>query len=368
MAKKQIRVIGAGGMARPIIAGLSMIGHNVILSDIDKKVEDKTYEYLNKLHFHCFKGTGEPQEEDDLVISCAPYMFNYDIAQKCANLDVMYCDLGGNEDVRLAIQAIERNVPFFTDLGLAPGYGNILLEKTVKDRKKAFGHEVIHNATLMVGGLPQVQYGKMKYEIAFSPHGLVNEYIRKCRVLRNGEVVMAQPLTEIEQVYEKTVGDLEAFLTSGGLGHSVHTLAEDGVMNASYKTLRYPGHIDYLKFLVEDCKLSYDELIKALTNACSPIKDDVVVMMVNVDGFKRSWTVTPSILWTAMQRTTGFPVVVIADMMLNGSIDKITPMYRDVPAEEFITYMNDFNIAMTNAENKFNVEAVHKLKRELLNG
>lgn len=52
--------------------------------------------------------------------------------------------------------------------------------------------------------------------------------------------------------------DFEAFYTSGGVGTLIDTLVgEDktvGESNIAYKTIRYPGHRDLMKFLLQDLR------------------------------------------------------------------------------------------------------------------
>ena len=70
----------------------------------------------------------------DIVVSATPYDVNLDIATYCFNKGWRYCDLGGNPEVSDEINALyqketrKANSCCFTDLGLAPGYVNIMAE------------------------------------------------------------------------------------------------------------------------------------------------------------------------------------------------------------------------------------------------
>ena len=61
------------------------------------------------------------------------------------------------------------------------------------------------------------------------------------------------PLAELEH-FSFDGDDYEAFNTSGGLGTLCDTL--DGrVRNLNYRTVRYPGHRDVMKLLLNDLRL-----------------------------------------------------------------------------------------------------------------
>ena len=61
------------------------------------------------------------------------------------------------------------------------------------------------------------------------------------------------PLEELDNFSLDGV-DYEAFNTSGGLGTLCDTLAGK-VSNLNYRTVRYPGHRDIMKMLLQDLRL-----------------------------------------------------------------------------------------------------------------
>ena len=77
----------------------------------------------------------------------------------------------------------------------------------------------------------------------------------------------------------------EAFNTSGGLGSLAETYgARSQVMD--YKTMRYPGHCEQMRLLMNDLKLNHDRgtLKRILENAVPQTLQDVVVIYVAVTG------------------------------------------------------------------------------------
>ena len=81
--------------------------------------------------------------------------------------------------------------------------------------------------------------------------------------------------------------DYECFNTSGGLGTLCETL--DGkVVSLNYKTVRYPGHRDIMKMLLEDLRLrDRRDLLKDIMEKSVPIThQDVVLIFVTVTGMR----------------------------------------------------------------------------------
>ena len=70
------------------------------------------------------------------------------------------------------------------------------------------------------------------------------------------------------ELVETSLGVLEAFYTSGGAAHSVSSMQDRGVKNCYYKTLRYQGHRDAMRFLMYECGLDGEDLKQAIIKAC----------------------------------------------------------------------------------------------------
>src|SRR3954464_9323454 len=70
---------------------------------------------------------------------------------------------------------------------------------------------------IRVGGLPLDPRPPLNYQIVFSVEGLINEYVERARVIRGGQIVEVDSLTEIERLeFPAPFGEMEAFQTSGG--------------------------------------------------------------------------------------------------------------------------------------------------------
>ena len=87
----------------------------------------------------------------------------------------------------------------------------------------------------------------------------------------------------------------EAFNTSGGLGTLCDTLAGK-VRELNYKTVRYVGHRDLMKVLVDELRLGeHREQFKEILERAVPVTfQDVVVTFCTVTGWRKGLLVQKS--------------------------------------------------------------------------
>jgi saccharopine dehydrogenase-like NADP-dependent oxidoreductase len=137
---------------------------------------------------------------------------------------------------------------------------------------------------MRVGALPLSASNQMKYYLSWSTAGLINEYCQPGEVLYAGKPATCLPLDGLERLTIDGT-EYEAFNTSGGVATMCETFAGK-VRELSYKTLRYPGHRDLMKFLLFDLQLSNKrELLTQIFDQEVPLTfDDVVVVYVNAVG------------------------------------------------------------------------------------
>jgi saccharopine dehydrogenase-like NADP-dependent oxidoreductase len=158
------------------------------------------------------------------------------------------------------------------------------------------------------------------------------------------------PLEQLEHMKIDGI-DLEAFNTSGGLGSLGETL-KGKVRNLNYKTMRFPGHRDILKLLIEDLGFRHhrDELKKVFERSLPATDQDQVAIFVSCvgdkDGRLLEKTYAKIVLhneidgqrWTAIQITTAAGITAVLDLLREGAIpSKGFVRNEDVPFEKFIT-------------------------------
>ena len=244
---------------------------------------------------------------------------------ECAyQLGLHYFDL--TEDTAVTAQvkqlAVDAKGAFVPQCGLAPGFVGIVAHTLMRE------FETVDTVKLRVGALPQHASNGLQYALNWSTEGLINEYGNECHAICDGQMVTLAALEGLENL--ALDGELyEAFNTSGGLG-SLPEMFADQVNNMSYKTIRYPGHCEKMKFLVRDLRLNEDRatLQTILERALPTTAQDMVLVFVSVNGqhggrfleksyVKKIYPQTIADLpWSAIQVTTAAGVCAVADTIL----------------------------------------------------
>lgn len=212
------------------------------------------------------------------IISTLPYFCNIRLAQFAQKNQLHYFDPTEDTNVTATIADFARNTAFVPQCGLAPGYINIIANSYIKE------FDQIETVKLRCGALPANTSHALHYAFTWSPDGLINEYINPCETLNNGILHQATALDGIESI-EIDGNTYEAFYTSGGLATLAQTY-EHKVNTMDYKTIRYPGHAEKMKFLLTDMKLKEDRstLQRILKNAIPFTDQDIVLIYVSVNG------------------------------------------------------------------------------------
>ncbi len=220
-----------------------------------------------------------------------------------------------DEQMLLAAAAKKSGALLIPGCGLAPGLAGILLANGARLLDEAVeGH-------IFVGGLPQHPKPPLGYRLVFSLVGLLREYLEDARIIRDGKIVRVKPF--------ETVG-MVIFSTPIGK-----------------KTVRWPGHAEKIRFLMEMGffsreKLNLDgaavtpidvssELLSKVLSSGPP--EDVTVMRVEVVG--RKGPARASITYemidyydkkkkvTSMGKTTGFTCSIVTRMVGRGEVHGI---------------------------------------------
>ena len=344
-------VIGTGRMGSAISWALNKLSDLDALTLVDSNSDSlgRCSDSVGCRDTHCcllseWTPDYSPLKNNDIVVSAMPYHQNWKVAKYCVEHGIPYCDLGGHVETskRINEYASSNSQAVMTDLGLAPGWVNILAELGYQSYKDNSG-DTPESIEMMVGGLPINPDNYLKYGCTWSYDGLVNEYKDRCEVLADGDVKLVDGMSGLTDV-QTELGPMEAFYTSGGASHTTKTMLERGVQNCHYKTIRYKGHCEAIKFLMNECGLSDNELVKLLQNACPPA-DDLVIIKARVGTRHASdWNIEKIIYrndkFSAMQMATAFPVAVVATMMGHKDRDELgtKPLsYKDIACsyEEF---------------------------------
>ena len=258
------------------------------------------------------------------VISSLPFYCNVGVAQAARQARAHYFDLTEDVEVTRAVRAVASGASqaFVPQCGLAPGFISIAAAELITH------FDELRAVKLRVGALPQHPNNVLKYSLTWSTEGLINEYGNPCQAISDGRLREVAPLEGLEEI--EIDGTLyEAFNTSGGLGSLAETHgAHCETMN--YKTMRYPGHCEQMRLLMNDLKLNHDRqtLKHILENAVPQTLQDVVIVYAAVtgkqDGQLREESYVNKIypqviagrLWSAIQVSTASGITSVVDLVL----------------------------------------------------
>lgn len=304
------------------------------------------------------------------VISCVNYWYNESLSKAAIETGANFCDLGGNNyvvDSQLALDAdaTAAGINIIPDCGLAPGMVSIL---AMHGAAKFDEIEEIH---IRVGGLPQDPQPPLNYQLVFSVEGLINEYIEVARVIRDGKITEVGSMTEIESLSFDGFPPLEAFQTSGGTSTLPDTFL-GRIRELDYKTIRYAGHCEKFKTMIDLGLCSSDEMVVDYAKV-TPRKvfgellqkhlpaDGPDYVLVRLDFVGRSNGAEKQLRYdivdkqdeqtglSAMMRTTAFPASIIAQMMARGDVlmRGATPQEKAIDPQKFVAELERRNIRIT---------------------
>jgi saccharopine dehydrogenase-like NADP-dependent oxidoreductase len=260
----------------------------------------------------------------DAVISSLPFHCNVAVARAARDHGLHYFDLTEDVEVTRAVRAVAEGAKtaFVPQCGLAPGFISIAANELISH------FEELRSVKLRVGALPQHPNNVLKYSLTWSTEGLINEYGNPCHAIADRRSIEAAPLEGLEEI--EIDGTLyEAFNTSGGLGSLGETYG-DRCEQMNYKTIRYPGHCEQMRLLMNDLKLNQDRgtLKRILENAVPQTLQDVVIIYVAVTGRQagelREENYVNKVypqeisgrLWSAIQVTTAAGITAVVDQVL----------------------------------------------------
>ena len=259
---------------------------------------------------------------NDAVISAGPFKVNKNIAKIAAEQGIAYFDLTEDVETTDFIKNLNSKNILMPQCGLAPGAINICAASMMKD------FDSVNEVLMRVGALPRFTTNEMSYYLSWSTNGLINEYCNEADAIYEGKSVKLMPLEGIEKIVIEGES-FEAFNTSGGCATMCETY-ENQVENLSYKTIRYPGHVNHMKFLFNDLHLkkNRDVLEKLFDKEVPRTKNDVIIFFVKVigmiDGVLQEKTYLRKIYGndklSAIQLTTASGVCSVLKMYLDGKM------------------------------------------------
>ncbi len=294
-----------------------------------------------------------------VALSAVPYYLNLPLTQAAIAAGVSFCDLGGNTEIvrqqhALDAEARAAGVAIVADCGMGPGMGNNLAvyAMSLLDQPQQV---MIYDA-----GLPQAPELPWQYLATFNMEGLINEYYGGMTVLRDGQIMHLPCFSELETIHVPGVGHLEAFVLAGGVSTAPWTF-QHRLQSYELKVCRYPGAYAQLKAFsdlglfdpqpvqVGPASIRPRDLFRALyePQVRRPVMRDLCLIRARAAGLKDGQPAVAQVDlvdrydeatgFTAMERTTGWHMAIVAAMLARGAIAPgAAPLEIAVPADVFM--------------------------------
>jgi saccharopine dehydrogenase-like NADP-dependent oxidoreductase len=353
MAK--VAIVGAGrvGTAAAKIL-LTVTDHEVVLIDSSEDALTAAFEACAELErpqylaaltptmpLETFVAYGKDQLEATLratapalVICSTPFSVNIMVAEIANRVGCHYIDFTEDNSVTAAINELSvSRLTFVPQTGLAPGLVNYLGLSLFEELGEPL------RLDLRVGALPQVSFGPAHYAVTWSVEGLVNEYLKPTYVKNQGTVEETPPLDEHEMLVVNGVS-YEGFTTSGGVGMLT---AYDHVPSVQYKTLRFPGHLDFLQKILSKVNFVFEDAVDLFKQTFVTTRDDVVVLVahaVDTEGKSASaglhFYPAEELGLTALELTTAGVGIGVAELILSGELDAGVLNASQIPFEKLM--------------------------------
>lgn len=315
--------------------------HKVTLTDYNKNTLDKAKKKCPDLVVLELDVTDENNLKQiiqpfDIVVCAVPGFLGFQTLKYIIEAKKHVVDISFFPENSLELDALAREmgVTAIVDCGVAPGMGNIILGYYNEQLK-------LTDFECLVGGLPLEKKWPFEYKAPFSPVDVIEEYTRPARYIENGNLVVKEALSDCEYVHFDGVGTLESF-NSDGLRSIIYTMPH--IPNMKEKTLRYPGHIEYIKVLKESGFFA-EEPIVINGQEVSPLEftskllfkewklgetePEITVMRISLKGFDNSGNAKEVVYHlhdmynsatqtSSMARTTGYTATAAVNLFLNG--------------------------------------------------
>ncbi len=277
----------------------------------------------------------EVMKDQELAVGAVPGFMGYRTLQAVLEASRPAVDIAFFPEDPLALNGLARaqGLTAIVDAGVAPGCSNLILGRMEADMERTTRFECV------VGGLPLVRHWPFEYKAPFSPVDVLEEYTRPARLRRNGRTVVVPALSGLEALDFPEVGALEAFYTDG-LRTLLDTCETPEMVE---KTMRYPGHADWMKGLRQtgffdaepmtfgDATVSPMQVTARLLEKAWAFDDkeqDLTVMRIRVEGIangrqeRRSFHLLDrydaDTHTSSMARTTGYTATAMVRLLARG--------------------------------------------------
>ena len=360
----KIFIAGAGGIGRAaalMILDAQNWDCEVVIGDIDQHQLEEAASWIQlgigrkaKLSTFLMPKEENPEayapvlNDTHVLLDCLPGSLAPAMARLCLEFELHYVNLTEyvKETKEIVSMAADAETGFILQTGLAPGYVNNLGIHLIETFMEKYEVEKLERLSMRVGALTQFCESPHYYGFTWSTIGVATEYVKDSEAVRNHEIVRLPSLSEPEMIIlnGKTY---EADLTSGGAADLPIAL-KDQVRNIDYKTIRYPGHFDWVKSILKKEAHAVNpiaSLEEQMVNQVPHMEDDVIVIYASVTGFDKHGQlrslqnaqhiyplIVGGVTMRAIQTCTAAPMVECARLLLTGDYRGIITQSQIDPA------------------------------------
>lgn len=297
-----IIIAGAGGIAQA--AGL-IIAHwskdtnhiyigNRTLGKAQSLVQEISQGENSQSKLEAFQldGQNPPVREEifkqaEILLDCLPGSEAPRMAKLAREYHLHYVNLteyvAETEEIKKI--AADSDKGFILQSGLAPGYIGILAHGLFLRFCQEYQVDRVDELVMKVGALTDHAIAPHYYGFTWSPVGVATEYLKDAEVLRDYKKCSLPSLSEKSEIIIDSIL-YEDNLTSGGAADIPDAL-EGKVRNLDYKTLRHPGHYDWIKSILQ--KMDYDPhpvnlLQEKMEENIPHLENDRIILYAAVQG------------------------------------------------------------------------------------
>lgn len=156
-------------------------------------------------------------------------------------------------------QALKNGVTFMDGIGFAPGISNITVGEGIRKLDR------VEKAVARVGGIPSKETSQrhpLRYMITWAFEHVLREYMIKVGVIKGGEIVEVDAMSDRERFQFTKFGKNEALECAITPGMPSFLFTRPYLQEFAEKTIRWPGHWDSIITLKECGMLDLDPIEK----------------------------------------------------------------------------------------------------------
>ena len=364
--KSKFVIVGSGGIGR---AAALMLSENreldveLFIGDVNLNSAKEVVEWVKSGSsaitsieaFHI-----DPKQETEemkyifssaqIILDCLPGSEAPRMAKFALQYNLHYVNLTEyvKETDEIIALASNASTGFVLQSGLAPGYINILAHQLYKQFLKQYGGPV-KSISMKVGALTKMTQAPHFYGFTWSPIGVATEYVKDAIVIKNGVKTTVPALSQTTRLILDGI-QYEDDYTSGGAAN-LPDYFQGKVESLDYKTIRFPGHYDWIRSQIQEIGTKQDveqALLAKMIEKIPHTEDDMIVLYVSVTGFDQNNTfrikeknliIEPSevggYLLKAIQTCTVAPMLEAARMLLTGQYKGVI-LQSDLDPDQFL--------------------------------